>query len=216
MPGPGQAGRERAQVQASSGREPIVAEEDMLRARCYGLLAALLSLPPDAATLAVAAALEGDSSTALGRAFRALAARARETVPEAAKVEFDALFLAPRADVLLPYASYYRTGSLAAEPLALLRADLATLGIAPADMLDVPEDHIAALAEVMAGLAGGAWGPQNDLVAQRRFFEAHLADWGPRFFAELAEARDARLYRAVARVGQAFLAVEDEGFRLAA
>ncbi|MEZ5906236.1 MAG: molecular chaperone TorD family protein [Geminicoccaceae bacterium] len=73
----------------------------------------------------------------------------------------------------MPYASYYRTGFLHEKPLAALRGDMAELGIARAPGLAEPEDHIASLAESMAGLIAGDFAA--DAAAQQRFFERHIA-----------------------------------------
>ncbi len=59
-----------------------IAEEDLLRAQWYGLLARFLSAPPDAATLELARGLAGDDSE-LGKGVRALAAAAKGTAVEA-------------------------------------------------------------------------------------------------------------------------------------
>ena len=69
---------------------------------------------------------------------------------------------------LVPFASYYRTGFLNEKPLAKLRGDMARLGIARAESVKEPEDHIAALCEMMAGLITGAFGAPQGLAAQQQ------------------------------------------------
>jgi hypothetical protein len=72
---------------------------------------------------------------------------------------------------VLPYASYYMTGFLHERPLARVRADLARLGIERSDEQREPEDHIAILCDVMAGLASGRLG--RDFAAERDFFDRY-------------------------------------------
>ena len=91
---------------------------------------------------------------------------------------------------------------------------MARLGIARADHVKEPEDHIAALCEMMAGLIEGSFGEPAPLGAQRRFFDGHLAAWAPQFFADLESARAAVLYAPVGTVGQAFMAIEATAFTM--
>jgi TorA maturation chaperone TorD len=113
---------------------------------------------------------------------------------------------------LLPYGSYYLTGFLHGRPLARLRQDLDALGIEADETLREPEDHIAILCEVMAGLAGRQFEAQAG--GEKRFFERHLEPWGARFFADVETAQLARFYRAVGTVGRVFMAVEAEAFAM--
>ena len=186
-------------------------ETEAGRACVYGLLAALLARAPEDALLARLAGLDGDG-TALGEALGALGAAAREAQAGAVEREFHDLFIGLGRGELLPYASYYLTGFLHERPLAKLRGDLAGLGLARADGAVEPEDHIATLCEVMAGLIEGdlADGPDQD----RRIFERHLRPWAERFFADLEQAKAARFYRAVGRLGRVFIGIETEAFAL--
>src|SRR5436853_3123015 len=103
-------------------------EEELQRARLYGLLARLLAAPPDAPLLAGLAALTEDDSD-LGRAFAAVARAASVAASETVAEEYHDLFIGLTRGELLPYGSYYRTGFLNEKPLAVLRARLAELGI---------------------------------------------------------------------------------------
>jgi TorA maturation chaperone TorD len=114
--------------------------------------------------------------------------------------------------VLLPYGSYYLTGSLQERPLARLRYDLARLGIERSPGRAEPEDHAAMLCEIMAGLVSGRLlAPRG---ADRALFEAHLAPWMEKFFADLERANAAEFYRSVGALGRVFMAVEAEAFAL--
>jgi TorA maturation chaperone TorD len=191
--------------------EAEIDEIDAARAQEYALIALLLARTPDAQLLGRLAALKADP-TPLGLAHAALAAAAREAEVAAVEREYFNLFIGVGRGELLPYGSYYLTGFLHERPLARLRGDLAELGIARAEGNSEPEDHIATLCEVMAGLCGGRFAapPGSD----QRIFERHLAPWAARFFADLEQAAEARFYRAVGSLGRTFMAIETEAYAL--
>jgi TorA maturation chaperone TorD len=192
-----------------------VADEDRMRADCYRLLGRLLAAPPSSDLLdAVGRMLGGQGE--FGAAVDALAGAARDIDAEAASREFHDLFIGLARGELVPFASYYRTGFLYEKPLAKLRADMERFGIASADNASDPEDHIAAICEMMAGLIGGDFGVPAALAVQKQFFDTHLAPWAPRFFADLEKAEAARLYRPVGRLGRLLCSIEAEAFALAA
>ncbi|HYH17547.1 MAG TPA: molecular chaperone TorD family protein [Azospirillum sp.] len=197
----------------------IAAEEEVLRANAYALLAALLTAPPSADLLQALAVLDGGVDAEegpMGAAFATLATAARAADPADAADEYGALFIGVGGGELSPYGSYYKTGFLNEKPLAELRADMARLGIARADDVREPEDHIAALCEMMAGLITGAFDAEASLDEQHAFFERHVAGWAERFFTDLEAAQSARFYRAVGALGRTFFAVERQAFDLAA
>lgn len=190
-----------------------IAEEDRLRADLYGFLSALLAAPPDRGLLARSAALSGDGS-ALGQAITTLAHLARVTTPAAVEREFTDLFIGLGRGEVLPYASFYLTGFLNEKPLALLRRDMAALGITRAADVHEPEDNIASLMEMMAGLIDGRFGTAADLARQNEFFSRHLAPWAGHFFTDLEAAKSSVFYAAVGVVGRLFIEIEREAFRL--
>jgi TorA maturation chaperone TorD len=95
-----------------------------------------------------------------------------------------------------------------------LRDALARLGIARAADVKEPEDHVAALCEVMAGLIDGAYGAAQPLAVQRSFFETHMAPWVGRFFADLEGAEAAVFYAAVGMLGRRFVEIESAAFAM--
>ena len=201
----------------------IIDDADRLRAQAYGLLAHMLARPPSRDLLATVGALDGDGSP-LGRAISDLAARAR-TLADApdgehrAEREYHELFLGVTRGELVPFASYYRTGFLIDRPLARLREDMQALGIERAPGVSEPEDHIAAIVEIMGALAAGTVGTADgepDLPRQKRFFERHLAPWAGRFFQDLEEASAADLYRPLGTFGRLFLDIETNAFAMIA
>ena len=191
-----------------------LADEDAARAQCYTLLAHLLHAPPSQALLDVVRGLQSDRSE-LGHALGALASVAQQTTPAAAEREYSALFIGVARGELLPYASYYLTGFLHEKPLADLRGDMARLGIGRREDVKEPEDHIASLCEMMAGLITGAFGEPVSLAEQQKFFTRHLASWAPRFFEDLQAAKAAVLYMPVGRIGRLFMTIEAESFGMA-
>ena len=200
---------------SDTAAQVTISEEDQLRAGWYALLAQLLGREPGDAALAMMRGLSGDESE-LGQGIKALAAAARGTTAEAAKQEYFDLFIGLGQGELLPYASYYLTGVLNEKPLARLRGDMARLHIARAEEVSEPEDHIAALCEMMAGLITGDFGEPVSLDEQRRFFDTHIGCWAPRFFEDLQAAQSAVLYMPVGTIGRLFMQIESQAFEMAA
>lgn len=192
---------------AGSAIDPV----DLARGQEYRLLSALLARAPGPDTLGLLAGIAGDS-TDLGRAHASLAGAASDAEPAAVEREFFDLFIGVGRGELLPYASYYLTGFLQERPLAKVRESLAQLGIRSTEGNHEPEDHVAILCEVMAGLACGDY--LADFAAQRRFFENHLKPWAARFFSDLETSPGARFYRAVGAVGRIFIEIETEAFAM--
>lgn len=196
-----------------AGENDEVDEIDAARAQEYALIAALLTRAPDAKLLSNLAELRGDASP-LGLAHAALAEVASATSVERAEREYFDLFIGIGRGELLPYASYYLTGFLQERPLARLRDDLATIGIARAENVVEPEDHVGILCEIMSGLASRRLPapPGSD----RMIFDRHMAPWIGRFFADLENAQGADFYRRLGMLGRTFMDIEAEAFNLPA
>ncbi len=192
------------------------AELEAQRAALYALLARLLAAPPDSEFLENLQNLEGDE-TPLGTALSELATAAR-IGPDELSDEFTKLFYGMgQGGEILPYASYYLTGSLHDRPLAELRRDMDRLGIARGNVNNEPEDHAAALMEMMHGLILGRFGiGAADLSQQTDFFNAHVATWAGDFFVDLEASPAAVFFVAVAKLGRLFLEVEGDAFQMAA
>jgi TorA maturation chaperone TorD len=186
-------------------------EVDAARAQEYALLSVLLARTPSAELLARLASLRADASP-LGVAHAALAEAAVRAVPAKVEREFFNLFIGLGRGELLPYGSYYQTGFLHERPLARLRQDLSALGIARAEDQVEPEDHVAILLEIMAGLANSRFPAPKG--AERELFEKHLAPWVGRFFSDLESAQEADFYRHVGTLGRVFVEIESEAFAL--
>ena len=197
----------------SSASETI--GEDRQRAQLYRLLAGLIARIPDREALGRVAGVAGDESE-LGQALTALGQTAAVANPARVDDEYHDLFIGMGRGELMPYGSYYLTGFVYEKPLARLRVDMDRLGIARADDIKEPEDHIAALCEMMAGLIEGAFGEPADIGSQRAFFDAHIGPWAGQFFADLETAKATDFYAPVGAIGRIFMEIESTAFEMAA
>ncbi|NVO23918.1 TorD/DmsD family molecular chaperone [Donghicola mangrovi] len=195
-------------------KTPEIAPEDRLRAELYDFLAALLANPPSDGLLRQCAKLTGDD-TDLGQGVQTLATLASKSTAKSVEREFNTLFIGIGRGELLPYASYYMTGFLNEKPLAQLRRDMAEQQIRRAPNVYEPEDNIASLMEMMAGLIEGRFGAPASIGQQQTFFNRHIAPWAGPFFADLERAQNSVFYTPVGTVGRVFMQIESEAFRLA-
>lgn len=190
-----------------------VSAEDRLRADLYNLLGLILAAPPDQLLIDQTAGLTGDESE-FGNAINTLARIAKRTKPQSVASEFNKLFIGLGRGELLPYASYYLTGFLNEKPLALLRQDMARLGLARSETVFEPEDNIASLMEMMGAIIVGRFGPPASLERQKEFFNKFIGPWARHFFKDLEGAKNSVFYAAVATVGRMFMEIEAEAFRM--
>ena len=186
--------------------------EQQYRANTYRLLAALLRSVPDATTLAYTQQLANLSNgrDALATALIGLGLAARHADPMAIDDEFHALFIGLGRGEVVPYGSWYLTGFLMERPLGQLRQELARLGFERDPSVHEPEDHAAALCEVMALLIED----QADFSQQSGFFQRHMGNWLEAFFKDLQAAKAAAFYQAVAHLGSAFIHFEQHYFSM--
>jgi TorA maturation chaperone TorD len=195
--------------------QPPEIPEDQARAGYYALLARLFYAGPDVGLLAAIVGAEGpeDRQSALSEAWNALAAAARETDVEAARLEYDQLFVGTGKAEVTPYATFYLSETGREKILVRLRSELASLGLRRADSSPEPEDHIAALFDVMRHLISLGSG-ESELHDQQDFFSRYIArSFGPLCDATSASAK-ADFYRHVARFARSFLYVESEALKV--
>ncbi len=200
---------------ASEAQKMDVSTEDRLRADFYNFLGLLMAAPPDQMLLDQVAGLTGDE-TDLGQAIQAMSRVAKVTKPAAAEREFNALFIGLGRGELLPYASYYLTGFLNEKPLAQLRNDMAARGITRAQNVFEPEDNIASLMEMMAGMIVGRFGTPATLDDQKAFWNKHIGPWAAHFYSDLEGAENSVLYASIGTAGLVFMEIEREAFRMTA
>ena len=185
-------------------------EENVLgqaRSEAYSLLGALLRQPPSGELLQKLAGLEWESDLPrpLAAGLQELRDKSSRYTPEAVAEEFRVLFVGLGRGEIVPYASWYLEGVLKGGPLARLRTDLGGLGIAPEADSSEPEDHAGLLCETMALLC------QQEAVdpeAYSSFWQQHMTPWMFDFFRDLAKARNAGFYRAVASLGHGVLELD--------
>lgn len=181
--------------------------EASLRSGTYSLLANLLASPPDQGILDLITGIDRSSTegaeTMLGAAWHMLAEAAERANLSALDDEYHALFIGLGRGELIPFGSWYVTGFLMEQPLARLRTDMQKLGFERQENVSEPEDHAAALCEIMALLADE--GGPGSLELQAAFFEAHIGPWMGRLFRDMQEAASARFYRAVGQLGEQFI-----------
>jgi TorA maturation chaperone TorD len=185
---------------------PQATAEDNARAGTYALLAALLRDVPSETLLSQLRALESPGKRDdFALAWEGLRLTARQLSPAEVDDEYHKLFIGLGRGELVPYGSWYQTGFLMERPLGVLRRDLAALGFEREASVCEPEDHVAALCEVMADLAQD---PAITIDRQRDFFRIHIGPWIDRLFDDLEAAPSALFYKAVARLGSAFFGLE--------
>ena len=77
-----------------------------------------------------------------------------------------------------------------------------------------PEDNIASLMEMMAGMIVGRFSQAASLEAQKTFFNKHISPWAEHFFSDLEAAKNSILYASLGAVGREFMNIEREAFRM--
>jgi len=190
------------------GRTP----EEQARVEVYRLLAALLAAPPSADLLSLVRDIRSGEGE-LGTVWQSLRQAADAAAPAELEREYHNLFIGLGRGELNPYASWYLTGFLMEKPLADLRDELAALGVARRAEVSEPEDHAAALCETMAIVLADSG---QDAARCERFFRTYLGSWMGRFFEDLQGANGARFYRAVGRLGRAFMEIEQQYYAMPA
>lgn len=194
-------------------------DEETARSELYGLLALVYYAPPAPeliANLRVAATESPAAGAFLEESWRALVGVAREMSDAQIAQEFDALFGGVGKPEVYLYASHYLSGFLNEKPLARLRTELDSLGLARIETMSETEDHIAYLCEVMRYLIAGDDVAVANLTRQQSFFATHMQPWVAQLCDAIAQHPKARFYAAVAELTRAFMQVEAQGFDMLA
>jgi TorA maturation chaperone TorD len=197
---------------------PGLPPEEAARADFYALLARLYYDAPDVALLSALAGADeiaAEESSGEGAGFAlawhdlTLAAAAAD--PAALEEEYQALFIGVGKAQVTPYASAYLATSAVEAPLVDLRAYLAQRGIGRRTSVNEPEDHIAALCELMRFLIAEQHAP---LEAQQSVFDRFLRPAANQLCDAVVKCEQASFYRAVACFTKQFLEVEYAAFRM--
>jgi TorA maturation chaperone TorD len=192
---------------------PTLPPEEVARANFYGLLARLFYAPPDAAlleALAGAGDLEAEEGE-LAEAWRSLTRAAEGADPEAIRDEYDTVFVGTGKSPVTLYVSAYSLKYSNDVPLVALKADLTALGLARRADRGEPEDHVAALCDVMRYLISEA---HAGLAEQKHFFERWI--WpNVQPLCDAIEANEVtRFYKPVAAFLYALCTLEHRSFEL--
>ncbi|MFT5505503.1 MAG: TorA maturation chaperone TorD [Gammaproteobacteria bacterium] len=188
-------------------------EDQQYRASAYSLLAALLRKNPDESLLSrlgLFSASNEDENDDLILAMSMLALSASSHRLDEIEDEYHQLFVGLGRGEVVPFGSWYLTGFLMEQPLSDLRDDLQQLGFERSENVREPEDHIAALCEVMSVMISD----RASLETQLTFFNQHMSPWFGRFFNDLVQSESAVFYQSVARFGTAFIEFESEYFTM--
>jgi TorA maturation chaperone TorD len=190
-------------------------DEETARAEVYGLLAALFYAPPTTDVLAqlrVAATETPAAGGFLQEPWRELVAASRHLSDAAIQAEYNALFGGVGKPEIYLFGSHYLSGFLNEKPLALLRTDLARLGLARDEAMSETEDHIAYLCEVMRYLIAAQDVAVANLTVQRQFFSDHLQPWVLQMCDAMQAHPKVQFYAVLAGFTRAFVSVESQGF----
>jgi TorA maturation chaperone TorD len=196
--------------------------EDQARSEFYALLARLFADAPDGSLLAAIAAApslapsshEGDGGPGdgLAQAWGALKSASAVMEPEAARDEYQTLFVGVGRSEVSLYASHY-LGPQSGRPLAQIRGTLAELGLARRADSSEYEDHLAVVLETMRMLVAGDSGRRPASIAeQQAFFERHVGSWVSACCDAISANSVANYYRRVAQFADRFLALERDSF----
>ena len=187
----------------------MIAPEEQARANFYGLLARLFYGPPDEALLKAIAAdkLEGD----LSASWTELAHAAQATDPQLVREEYETAFIGTGKAPVTLYTTAYTIRYSSEAPLAELRGKLARLGLARHAEVSEPEDHIAALCDVMRHLVAEQ---KTDLEEQSGFFNRWIHPAIDPLCSAIERSDKTAFYKPVARFAKAFCSLEHAAFEM--
>jgi TorA maturation chaperone TorD len=185
------------------------APEEQARANLYGLLARLFYAAPDAGLLGAIAGetLDGE----LAQPWEELKRAAAAADPEAVQEEYETAFIGTGKAPVTLYTLAYSIRFSNETPLAALRGELSRLGLARRAEAREPEDHIAALCDVMRHLVAKQ---QDDLEEQRRFFHRWIAPVAEPLCVAIDRSAATDFYKRVAAVAKRFFSLEQTAFEM--
>jgi TorA maturation chaperone TorD len=194
---------------------PPETPEDHARADFYALIATLFYAPPSAELLAALAEadeiLGEDDSVPLAAAWSALQAACAATDEEAVQQEYDELLVGVGKAVVPPYIAAHTEKTGVDALLVELKAFLAGRGLGRQASVNEPEDHLAALCEVMRHLISVE---RAEIAEQREFFERFLSPGATRLCTSIEAASEANFYKRVAGFAKAFFELERKAFEM--
>lgn len=187
----------------------FVPPEEAARANLYALLARLFYAPPDAQLLR---AIAGETMAGeLGDAWKALAQAAKEADPPTVHEEYESAFIGTGKAPVTLYTTAYAIKYSNEVPLAELRGELDRLGLARRAESREPEDHFAALCDVMRHLVAKQ---KSDLAEQRRFFSRWIRPTVEPLCTAIDRSDKTVFYKRVAQFASRFCALEHLAFEM--
>jgi TorA maturation chaperone TorD len=187
--------------------------EEVARANFYGLLARLFYAPAEAELLRTLGASSDPEAEegGLSGAWSALTAAAAEADPEEVREEFETAFIGVGKAPITLYTSAYSVRYTNETPLAELRGVLAGLGLGRHADATEPEDHIAALLDVMRFLISEQ---KRDLEDQKRFFERWIWPTVQPLCAAIEKANGLSFYKRVSNLLLEVCTLEHRAFEM--
>jgi TorA maturation chaperone TorD len=187
----------------------FVPPEEAARAHLYALLARLFYAPPDAQLLRAIASetMEGE----LAAPWKGLADAAREADPDAVREEYETAFIGTGKAPVTLYTTAYAIKYSNEVPLAELRGELGRLGLARRVEAREPEDHFAALCDVMRHLVAKQ---KSDLAEQRRFFSRWIGPIVEPLCTAIDRSDKTAFYKHVAKFAAGFCTLEHMAFEM--
>ena len=192
---------------------PTLPPDDAARANFSALFARLFCEPPDEALLKLLASAEKIDSEegGLGVAWRDLTAAAAGARAEAVRAEYDSLFIGTGKAPVTLYSCAYSMRSSNQAPLAVLRGELAALGLARQPQVNEPEDHIGSLCDTMRFLIAEH---RAGLAEQKQFFERWIWPTAGALCTAIQGSDLSEFYRSVAACFLALCKVEHMAFEM--
>jgi len=207
-----------AATTATIGISRALAPEDQARADCYAVIARLFASAPDREFLTMlgdAPRLPHDDGMPLAAAWNRLQDASGAMDADAARQEYDDLFVGVGRSEVNLHGSHWRSGFMMEKPLADLRTELAVLGLARKGEATMVEDHLSALCETMRLLIVGDVERRSvALATQRNFFQTQLLPWVFDCCAAIEQSTLANYYLRVAEFVELFMAVERDSLAM--
>ena len=88
------------------------------------------------------------------------------------------------------------------------------IGIKLEDNVKEPEDHIASIFDMMAGLIVGKFNKKFSIAEQKDFFNKHLDSWVDLLMRDIESSKIAVFYSPIGTIGKEFMKIERSSFSM--
>ena len=195
---------------------PPEVPEDRARGDLYALIARLFYAPPDDDLLQALAGADEivgeDDSVALAEGWRALQLACAAIDEDAAQDEYDSLLIGVGKAEVAPYVGAYVESNGAESLLVELRSYLADRGLGRQASVSEPEDHVAALCELMRHMIAVQ---HAGIDEQRECFHRFIHPGAVCLCDAVIASPNANYYKRVAMFAKAFFELEHKAFEMA-